>query len=133
MKRFCVVDISIDKQNILIYHTQVHKNCRGQKSWCKISKKILFCWLAVENSSLNQRVPPASKIILVRYALKQKKTILFGNFSHTSDPAPPPPFWEPLIKKKILVFILHFRPLGTFLIFTKKLKFCQYFYIYFWE
>ena len=37
------------------------------------------------------------------------------------------------IQKKNLVFILHFRPLGTFLIFTKKLKFCQYFYFYFWE
>ena len=34
----------------------------------------------------------------------QKKTILFGNFSQTSDP--PPRFWEPLIQKKILVFIL---------------------------
>ena len=41
----------------------------------------------------------------VRYALK-KKPILFGNFSQTSDP---PPFWEPLIQKKNLVFILHFR------------------------
>ena len=30
-------------------------------------------------------------------------------------------------------FILHLRPLGTFLVFTKKLKFCHYFYIYFWE
>ena len=29
--------------------------------------------------------------------------------------------------------VLHFRPLGTFLVFTKKIKFCQYFYIYFWE
>ena len=34
----------------------------------------------------------------------------------------PPPFWEPLIKKK-LSFILHYRPLGTFSVFTKKLKF----------
>ena len=63
---------------------------------------------------------------------QKKNTTLFGNFSQTSDP-PHPPFWEPLIQKKNLVFILHFRPLGTFLVFTKKLKFCQYFYIYFWE
>ena len=32
-----------------------------------------------------------------------------------------------------VVFILHFRPLGTYLVFTKKLTFCQYFDIYFWE
>ena len=44
----------------------------------------------------------------MRYALK-KKTILFGIFSQTSDPPPTPPFWEPLIPKKFLVFILHFR------------------------
>ena len=44
-----------------------------------------------------------------------------------------PPFWEPLIRKKKLSFILHFRPLGTFLVFTKKLKFCHFCYIYFWE
>ena len=61
LKRFCVVDI-FDKQNILIYHTQMHKNCKAQKSWCKISKKILFCWLDVEN----QRVPPASKNISLK-------------------------------------------------------------------
>ena len=61
---------------------------------------------------------------------QKKITVLFGNFSQMADP---PPFWEPLIQKKILSFILHFRPLGTFLVFTKKLKFCQYFYIYFWE
>ena len=46
---------------------------------------------------------------------------------------PAPPFWEPLIREKKLSFILHFRPLGTFLVFTNKLKFCHYFYIYFWE
>ena len=66
---------------------------------------------------------------IVRYALK-KNTGLFGNFFQMADP---PPFGNPLFKKKKLVFILHFRPLGTFLILTKKLKFCQYFYIYFWE
>ena len=40
---------------------------------------------------------------------QKKKTTLFGNFSQTPDPPPTPPFWEPLIQKKILVFILHFR------------------------
>ena len=36
----------------------------------------------------------------------------------------PPPFGNPLFKKKISVY---------FAFFTKKLNFCQYFYIYFWE
>ena len=62
-------------------------------------------------------------IIQEKGTLSQKKYLLFGNFSQMADP---------LLKKK-LGFILHFRPLGTFLVFTKKLKFCQYFYIYFWE
>ena len=59
----------------------------------------------------------------------QKKTILFGNFSQTSDPHPHPPLLGTPYPKKILVFILHFRTLGTFLVFSKKLKICQYFYI----
>ena len=63
----------------------------------------------------------------------KKKTILFGNFSQTSDPPHPPPphppFWEPLIQKKNLVFILHFRLLGTFLIFTKKIKILSIFFL----
>ena len=49
----------------------------------------------------------------------KKITGLIGNFSQMADP--PPPFWEPLIKKKIL-FILHFRPLGTFLGFHQKIN-----------
>ena len=61
----------------------------------------------------------------LRYALK-KNDIIWEFFPNVG----PPPFWEPLIQKKILVFILHFRTLGTFLVFSKKLKICQYFYIY---
>ena len=39
---------------------------------------------------------------IVLGTLSKKKTTLFGNFSQTSDPRPPPPpFWEPLIQKKI--------------------------------
>ena len=70
-------------------------------------------------------------VMLVQPSLgthSKKITVLFGNFSKVADP---PPFWEPLIRKKKLSFILYFRPLGTFLVFTKKLKFCHYFYIYF--
>ena len=70
-------------------------------------------------------------IIVLRYALMKKLRDYLGIFP--KFPPPPPPFWEPLIQKKNLSFILHFRPLGTFLVFTKKLKFCHYFYIYFWE
>ena len=68
--------------------------------------------------------------------LSKKIKGFFGNFSQGGGPPPPPPippFWEPLIQKKKLSFILHFRPLGTFLVFTKKLKFCHFCYIYFWE
>ena len=36
---------------------------------------------------------------------QEKITVLFGNFSQMADP---PPFWEPLIQKKKLSFILHF-------------------------
>ena len=38
---------------------------------------------------------------------------------------PPPPFGNPLLKKNIS-FILHFRPLGTFLVFNKKLLFFHF-------
>ena len=70
---------------------------------------------------------------MLRYALRKKLRDYLGIFPKWRNPPPIPPFWEPLIQKKKLSFILHFRPLGTFLVFTKKLKFCQYFYIYFWE
>ena len=45
--------------------------------------------------------------IRVRYALKKKLRYYLEIF-----PPPIPPFWEPLIRKKNLSFILHFRPLG---------------------
>ena len=35
---------------------------------------------------------------------------------------PLPPFWEPVFPKKIW-FILHFRPLGAFLVFTNMFTF----------
>ena len=52
--------------------------------------------------------------------LPTKKTGFFGNFSQVSDP-PVPPFWEPEFSKKKVWFILHFRPLGAFLVFTNFL------------
>ena len=61
----------------------------------------------------------------------EKKTISFGNFSQNVRPHPP--LLRTPYPKKILVFILHFRTLRTFLVFSKELKTCQYFYIFFWE
>ena len=48
---------------------------------------------------------------LLRYVLNQKKRYYLGIFpKRRTPPTPPTPtFWEPLIQKKILVFILHFR------------------------
>ena len=39
----------------------------------------------------------------------QKKNDIIWEFFPNVGPPPTPPFWEPLIQKKILVFILHFR------------------------
>ena len=66
----------------------------------------------------------------IRYALKKKLWDYLGIFPKWRTPMPL--LGTPYSKKK-LSFIFHFRPLGTFLVFTKKLKFCHYFYIYFWE
>ena len=60
----------------------------------------------------------------------QKKRDYLGFFPKRRTP---PPLLGTPYPKKMLVFILHFRPLGTSLVFTKKLTYCHYFYIYFWE
>ena len=60
--------------------------------------------------------------MMIRDALKKKLRDYLGIFPKWRPP-PIPPFWEPLIRKKLLSFILHFRPLGTFLVFNKKLLF----------
>ena len=54
----------------------------------------------------------------------QKKTVLSGKNSHVGRP-PPPPVWERPCHKNFLRFILRFRTLGTFLVFTKMLTFCD--------
>ena len=46
----------------------------------------------------------------------------YGNFSQDGDPALPP-VWESHVCGKKLWLILHFRTLGTFLIFTKMFSF----------
>ena len=68
-----------------------------------------------------------------RYALKNKLRDYLGIFPKWRTPPPPPPLLGTPYSKKKLSFILHFRPLGTFLVFTKKLKFCHFCYIFFWE
>ena len=40
-----------------------------------------------------------------------------------SDPPPPPPLLGPRVSQKNIRFILHFRPLGAFLVFTKIVTF----------
>ena len=55
----------------------------------------------------------------------RKKTGKCGNFSQVGDPLPP--VWEPHVCEKKLRFILHFRTLGTFLVFTKMFTFWWYY------
>ena len=51
---------------------------------------------------------PLISRFFVRYALSKKKRYYLGIFPKRRTP-PTPPFWEPLIQKIFLVFILHFR------------------------
>ena len=67
--------------------------------WCTTLK--LTAWIKRQVSS------GESCNSTLRYALKQKKRYYLGTFPKRRTP--PPPFWEPLFQKKILVFILHFR------------------------
>ena len=47
--------------------------------------------------------------ILDKVRSQKKERYYLGIFPKRRTPPPPPPFWEPLIQKKFLVFILHFR------------------------
>ena len=54
--------------------------------------------------------------------LSKKTTGKSGNFFQVGDPLPP--VWEPHVcEEKKLWFILHFRTLGTFLVFIKMFTF----------
>ena len=59
--------------------------------------------------------------------LQKKNSIMWEKFprGQTPPPPPPPPVWERPSHKKILRFILRFRTLGAFLVFTKMLTFCD--------
>ena len=72
-------------------------------------------------------------LFCVWYALKKKLRYYLGIFPKWRTPPPHPPLLGTPYSKKNVSFILHFRPLGTFLVFTKKLKFCHFCFIYFWE
>ena len=61
--------------------------------------------------------------MMIKGRSPNKKTGKCGNFSQVGDPPPLPPVWEPHVCEKKLRFILHFRTLGTFLVFTKMFTF----------
>ena len=54
-------------------------------------------------------------------------------FFPSGGPPPLPPVWEPHVCEKKLWFILHFRTLGTFLVFTKMFTFGWYCGLQKWE
>ena len=68
-------------------------------------------------------------VVVIQWPTKerlQKKTVLCGKNSHVGRPPPPSPsMGTPKSQKKNLRFILRFRTLGAFLVFTKMLTFCD--------
>ena len=60
----------------------------------------------------------------LREAPPQKKRENVGIFPNWGTL---PPVWEPHVCEKKLWFILHFRTLGTFLVFTKMFTFGWYY------
>ena len=61
----------------------------------QICQNIVFCTDRIYEMKIST--------IVLRYALKEKKTILFGNFSQRSDP-PPPLLGTPFPKKNFSVY-----------------------------
>ena len=57
----------------------------------------------------------------------QKKNGKMWEFFPSGGPPPLPPVWEPHVCEKKLRFILHFRTLGTFLVFTKMFTYGWYY------
>ena len=60
---------------------------------------------------------------MIREAPPKKKRENVGIFPKWGTPPPLPPVWERHVCEKKLWFILHFRTLGTFLVFTKMFTF----------
>ena len=108
-------------------------SCHQLKQYCGTARelnlalqftiyRLYLCWLKRKNTRSSFR-------LIIRYALRKKLRYYLGIFPKWGTP----PLLGTPYSKKNLSFILHFRPLGTFLVFTKKLKFCHFCYIYFWE
>ena len=57
----------------------------------------------------------------LRDATQKKKRDFLGTFPKWRAPPPPPPLLGTPVSKKKVWFILHFRPLGSFLVFIKML------------
>ena len=54
-------------------------------------------------------VSPLLSTCFSKVRSQKKKNDIIWEFFPNVGPPPTPPFWEPLIQKKNLVFILHFR------------------------
>ena len=90
--------------------------------------------LALRQGTIDHRWSDVDKgwqIFTVLRALRDapppKKRENVGIFPKWGTPPPPPPVWEPHVCEKKLRFILHFRTLGTFLVFTKMFTYGWYY------
>ena len=68
-----------------------------------------------------------NQIHYIREAPQKNKRENVGIFPKWGAPPPLPPVWEPHVCEKKLRFILHFRTLGTFLVFTKMFTYGWYY------
>ena len=59
----------------------------------------------------------------LRDVLREKNGIMWEKFPSGGPPPPTLQFGKPLLSKKKVGFIFHFRTSGTFLVFTKKSPF----------
>ena len=64
---------------------------------------------------------PLMNFCLLRGDIQKKKRDFFPNVG--PPPTPSPPFGNPCFQKRKVWFILHCRPLGAFLVFTKMFTF----------
>ena len=84
------------------------KICAGQWACCKslYSARLVHTYFKPIQDENILLTPAAGALVVIRYALKKKQRYYLGIFPKRRAP---PPFWEPLIQKIFLVFILHFR------------------------
>ena len=79
-------------------------------NWCTHPQRQSQSSLSASSSPVNKNQYFIFYLGIIRYVLREKKRYYLGIFPKRRAPPPTHPFWEPLIQKKILVFILHFRP-----------------------